>query len=498
MLRLLTSVTLMLAGLSGTALALEFPSTPGELERPILYEEMEPWLLSLDEQYDIVTVTVEGESVAGRDIHLVKVSHGESADPWKVLAIGAQHGNEHSGKDALLYMIHEIVRDPSLLSAGTELYIIPMANPDGVNADQRRNGNNADLNRDHTTLFQPETQALHRVQQRIRAHMVIDCHEFTRDGSHFLAKGWKKWPLITLGTVNSPYVDQQIVELADARLEDAHKLFADGEVSFMEYLVGGPPPEEELRPSTPDADDARNGLGAYGSLGFIIEAGIFRGNEDPQADFGPRVAAYRDLLWDLINGGDQRTERDAIAAAREADAPEFLPTNYFWATTPANSQPFPYPVLDAETGESLIVPTAAHMRDLVIKNFVPRPIAYAIDARVAPFYADLLNRHAIPYEKFETNRTITVEEAQLVRVEDTEDTVYGRYAGRQIMDRKAAAEREFPAGSLMVPVVGMAIEGRRAALLLEPMKLYGLYQYEPFLDTVGDDGIVPVYRVMGQ
>lgn len=486
----------LLAGLSGPAQGLEFPLSPRDIARPVLYEEMEPWLRAMDEESELVSVTVEGESVAGRSIHLVRLSHGVSANPWKVLAIGAQHGNEHSGKDALLYMIHEIVRDPSLLSNEVELYIIPMANPDGVNADQRRNGNGADLNRDHTTLFQPETQAIHRVQQRVRAHVVIDCHEYTRDGSHFLAKGWKKWPLVTLGTVNSPYVEQRLVELSDARLERAHALFADSGVSFMEYLVGGLPPEEELRPSTPDADDVRNGLGAYGSLAFIIEAGIFRGNAEPQEDFGPRVAAYRDLLWELINGGDRTAELDAISAARGDDAPAFLPTNYFWATSTARTEPFPYPVLDAESGETLYVPTAAHMRDLVIKNFVPRPVAYAIDSAQSEPYAELLERHAIPFERLEGGRSLNVEQMRLIRVEDFEDQVYGRYAGRQIVERKAPAERVFEAGTLIVPVEGARIDGRRATLLLEPMKLYGLYQYQAFLDTVGNDGILPVYRVM--
>lgn len=490
-------ITLIVAGLlmlPALIFALDFPQEARDMERPILFEEMEPWLLALDEEHDFITVTSEGQSVEGRAIYLVKLSHGTLDDPWRVYAIGVQHANEHSGKDAILFMINEIAKDPSLLDEETELYFVPMANPDSVRADRRRNANNADLNRDHTLLLQPETLALHRIQQRIRAHVVIDCHEYTRDGGHFMAAGIKKWPLMTLGAVNSPYIDPRIVELADARLQAAYDRFEGTEVTFLEYLVGGPPPDVELRPSTPGVDDARNGLGAHGSLSFIGEAGIFRRADDPQADFGPRVSAYRDLLWHLIEGGDRERERAAIEAARAADPPEFLPTNAFWGTTTRTAEVFQYPALDAETGEEIYVPTANYKRDLVIKGFVSAPASYAIHEDNAERYAALLDRHAIPYETLDADRRVLAEKSRLVRIEDDFDEVYERYGGRQIVSRQPAAEADLPPGSIVVPVRG--IDGRRAAMLLEPSNLYGLYQFDEFREGVDDDGIVPVLRVM--
>jgi hypothetical protein len=38
----------------------------------------------------------------------------------------------------------------------------------------------------------------------------------------------------------------------------------------------------------------------------------------------------------------------------------------------------------------------------------------------------------------------------------------------------------------------------RAALLLEPSALYGLYQYPRYRALVGADGAIPVLRVVGE
>lgn len=473
---------------------IDFPAEASEMKTPILFEEMEPWLVELGEAHNHIDVTVEGSSAGGRDIHLVTISHGVVESPWKVLAIGVQHGNEHSGKDALLYMINEIARDPSLLAQDIELYIVPMLNPEGVNNDQRRNANNEDLNRDHTRLFQPETLLLHRIQQRIRAHVVIDCHEYTRDGRHFVRQGLKKWPLITLGTANSPYFDPRIVELGEQRLASSHELFEGTDVTFMEYLVGGPPPHVELRPSTPNADDARNGLSSYGSIGFIIEAGIFRSVDDPHFDLGARIAANRELIWHLINSGNRTEDMRIIEEARRSPVPDYLPVNYFWGTTLSTADLFEYPALDAETGEEIYVTTPNFKNDLVIKGFVERPAAYAIKASEAEVYAELLDRHAIPFERLEEPRTVMAESVKLVRIEDHYDDVYARYGGRQITERGAVGHVELPAGSLLVSLDG--VDGRRTAQLLEPLKLYGLYQYDLFRDTVGEAWDIPVLRVI--
>ena len=82
----------------------------------------------------------------------------------------------------------------------------------------------------------------------------------------------------------------------------------------------------------------------------------------------------------------------------------------------------------------------------------------------------------------------------LLRVEEEVDEVYSRYGGRQIVRRGEAKRTELPAGSLYVPLEGEA--ALRAALVLEPAAMYGLYQYPRHRALVAWDGTLPVLRVV--
>jgi hypothetical protein len=62
--------------------------------------------------------------------------------------------------------------------------------------------------------------------------------------------------------------------------------------------------------------------------------------------------------------------------------------------------------------------------------------------------------------------------------------------------RERAAPRDLALGSLWVPLTGES--AIRAALILEPTALYGLYQYPRFRALAGPGGELPVLRVVGQ
>jgi hypothetical protein len=134
------------------------------------------------------------------------------------------------------------------------------------------------------------------------------------------------------------------------------------------------------------------------------------------------------------------------------------------------------------------------MTVVAVKKSVTTPIAYLIEPRAASAIGALLDRHAIPYEALTSPRSFEVEACTLLRLEDQFDDVYSRYEGRQIVRVDPLARRELPAGSLLVPLRGET--ALRAALVLEPAALYGIYQYPHFRTLVGSDGALPVLRVM--
>ncbi len=59
-----------------------------------------------------------------------------------------------------------------------DLALIPQVNADGGEKNKRRNGNNADLNRNHLILTEPETIAIHNLFNQYLFDANLDVHEY--------------------------------------------------------------------------------------------------------------------------------------------------------------------------------------------------------------------------------------------------------------------------------------------------------------------------------
>ena len=494
-------MTLPIAGLCLAGLALgplaaaqpattEFPADHHTITRTISYDEMARFLASVNGRGPL-TVTVEGTTVKGRSLYLVHATRGGSP-AFRILFYAQQHGDEPAGKVALLYMIRDIAAKPELLPADVDLWIMPMMNPDGGEAGTRRNGAGADLNRDHIVLEQPETQALYRVVRRVRPILAVDCHEFGRDSDERRARGWIAYPDITMDGVNNPLFDPAVIAAAQRWVDESAAVEAAAGHPFLRYSVGGMPPDEEQRHSAPDLDGGLNAVGAYGGLSFIIESAVMRA-QLPAPDLARRVDAYLVLLWRFVNGDSHRAEDlAAVEHARARPLPAFTPTDYLWVNPGMTITRFP--VVEAATGRLLEIPTPNMMTVMAVKSAVPTPLAYAIEPRAAAAFKPLLERQAIPYEELAAARPVTAEACTLLRIEDEWDDVYSRYGGRDIVRLEAPTARELPAGTLWVPLAGEAAV--RAALVLEPAAMYGVYQYPLFHALTAPGRPLPVLRVV--
>ncbi|MBK9968392.1 MAG: succinylglutamate desuccinylase/aspartoacylase family protein [Holophagales bacterium] len=473
------------------AAAAELPEDHRTLATSTSYAGLEAFLASVDGKGP-VRVSVEGKTKEGRSLFLVHAAHRADA-PFRILFYAQQHGDELSGKDALLYLIRDIVRDPARLPADVDLWVMPMVNPDGAEAGKRRNSAGSDLNRDHVLLLQPETQALHRVARRLKPHLAVDSHEFGRDSKEWTKKGWEKWADITMDGLNNPHFDAGRIAAARRWVDESAEAEAKAGHGFLRYWVGGAPPDDEQRHSAPDTDGGLNGIGAYGGLSFIIEAAVRHESKNPSADLGARVDAYLVLFRRFLEGAGRRAEDLAIVErARRLPLPAFLPSDALWVNP--GGRVIEFPVVEVATGKVLKVPTANLMTDVAVKRSVPTPLGYAVDPKAAGEVGALLTRHGIPFETLAAQRKGVTETWTLLRVEEEFDDVYSRYGGRTIVKRGDRREAELPAGSLYVPLEG---EGAlRAAILLEPSAMYGLWQYPAFRPLVGADGEIPVRRVL--
>ncbi len=472
---------------------------PGPLEgdhraltATVRYAEMEAFLQGAARP-GLVEVTVEGRSTQGRAIYLARLKRGAGPARWRVLFYAQQHGDELAGKDAQLFLLRDVLRRPERLPEDTEVWLMPSLNPDGGEAGTRRNAAGVDLNRDHQALSQPETQALYRVVRRTRPHVAVDCHEFGRDSEAWRQRGFIKWPTITMDGANHPLLDPALVRAGERWVSEAAAPLARAGHAFERYSLGGPPPDEEQRHSAFDADDGRNGVALHGGLSFIIESGVRWSAAEPQADLGQRVDAYLGLLWRFVEERRHRADDlAAIEAARSRPLPAFLPVNVLWGSL--GLRPRTVKAIESASGRTLEVTTPNFMSAVVVKRSVATPRAYAVTPAVAPVFRALLERHALAFDELRAPRTVTAERCRLLRVEEQEDPVYARYAGRQVVERQPAGPVELPAGALLVRLEGP--DAARTAALLEPTALYGLYALPEYRRLAGDDGLLPVLRVV--
>jgi hypothetical protein len=236
-------------------------------------------------------------------------------------------------------------------------------------------------------------------------------------------------------------------------------------------------------------DDARNGLGLYNGLSFIIESGLLRNADNPQADLPERAAAYLALLERFVYAAEYR-EHDikAVASARNHTDRSFIPVNYFWGNV--NGKLTEVKVIRLDDGATESIPTPNFMPDLVVKSSITMPNAYIIPDTLASSFTGLLTRHEIPFTRLVRDSVCFTEICSLMRVEDDFDMLYNRYAGRQIVKGGPKAERVYPAGSLFVDLKGP--HAGRAIQLLEPYMLYGIYRYQPFKGFI----TLPVHRIL--
>jgi protein MpaA len=127
------------------------------------------------------TRAVIGESVQGREIEVL-VRPASATPRATVLAIGGIHGNEPVTPPAVRGLIEADVADD------VEVWLVPVANPDGSAAGLRCNANGVDLNRNFSwewrrgdggsaPFSEPETQALRDLVEQVDPDVVVWVHQ---------------------------------------------------------------------------------------------------------------------------------------------------------------------------------------------------------------------------------------------------------------------------------------------------------------------------------
>ncbi len=150
---------------------------PGLDERRFAYSDI---IKAIDALRNVpgFQVSLAGRSVQERDIYAVRWGQG----PIKILLWSQMHGDEPTATMALLDLWKALQEAQHLPEAKNwsqkvSLYFLPLLNPDGAIAYQRRNALGIDLNRDALRLTSPESRILNHWRDSLDADWGFNLHD---------------------------------------------------------------------------------------------------------------------------------------------------------------------------------------------------------------------------------------------------------------------------------------------------------------------------------
>ncbi len=192
------------------------------------HADIEPLLHSLGLHPDF-EVELQGQSIEGRDIHLVKWGHG----PKKIFLWTQMHGDEPTATMAVFDIFNFLKSGDHMdfkeeLSEKVSLFFLPMVNPDGAEVYKRRNAIDVDLNRDAVRLQSPESRILKSVRDRYQPQFGFNLH----DQSLYYGSGHSGNP-VAIAFLAPAYNSER--EVNEVRL-NAMKLIAELNEIAREYV----------------------------------------------------------------------------------------------------------------------------------------------------------------------------------------------------------------------------------------------------------------------
>ena len=145
------------------------------------YDDLMIYLNKLVKQHPTeMSLSFIGESQKNKKIPMVILNRNNENEKIKVWFQGGLHGDEPAGTETMLYLLDKILNDKNytyLLDKIT-LCILPMANIDGYEKQDRYAADGLDLNRDQVKLQAKESSFLKRAFSNFGAQVAVDFHEY--------------------------------------------------------------------------------------------------------------------------------------------------------------------------------------------------------------------------------------------------------------------------------------------------------------------------------
>lgn len=476
-----------------------FPETAAEANgftAHTRHSEMWDYLRALRNATTEMRLGSYGQTREGRALPYAIFSRPLVSEPWEAWALGRPvvvlaanvHGGERTFREGLLILMRDLAtpgtRANDLLDEVT-IIVAPQINPDGFEASadgQRGNSWGIDLNRDYVKLEHPSiANFVKNIISAWRPHLVIDGHN---GGSR---------PYNLVYQCPSHYdTARELTLICDDEIfpEIDRALATEGYRSWY-YQEGD---EEEWRAGGFQARIGRNYVGFTNSIGMLFEAP----SQDLQT--GARagyigyltvvefVADHAQRVMDVVDRARTETiemgaePRGEVAVTMEYGAEDY-PADYLLVRGGRGGAPL----------DTIAVTGARLMKKPVATRFRPRPWAYVLPRDAADAVA-MLRRHGITVERLVAPAALTVHAYTVAGI--TYEQAYNHAAAMRVEVAEAVpAEREFPAGTYVVPTAQYL--GRLVTHMLEPETDDNVVYWNTMDAWVPrDGGVVPIYKLM--
>ncbi len=475
------------------------PLEQNNFERVTSYDELVKFVELLDQQSEILQNEIIGKSVEGRNLYAMKFSSsefGKDESKIKVLIFAQQHGNEQSGKEGALLLAQKLIQpEYRYLFDRIDLALIPQVNPDGSELNQRRNGNDVDLNRNHLILTEPETMALHRFFDQYLFQVSMDVHEYYPYDEAWLKYGYRKNSEVTVGAITNINVSEKIRNFSNNRyLPFILKFMADRNFSSFEYCPGGPPAETYIRHSTFDINDGRQSLGIQNTVSFIQEG--MNGEDALVHNLSKRAEGQMTGMMGLLKFAYEHQKR--IKKMVDNERKNLLELN--------DGLPVVIQMEHAENGKQLNLPVFSVKSGsdsvIIINNFRPivkslfavtKPKGYLIPYQLKEVI-DWVDRQALVSGKFELSGEYTIEQYFITRIETIDfelDTI-----ANPMIEVKEYGGSIASDDYLFIPAD--QLKGNLIIQALEPKSMLGLANYKAFEYLLVAGEAFPVLRVVNK
>lgn len=472
-------------------------STPLELsgfKTLTSHQQMIDYIKTLPQDKSPFLIEDFAVSANGMKIPVLKFSlgdFGKDDKKLKVLLFAQQHGNEPSGKEGVLILLSKFASgELSHLLQKLDIAIIPMMNPDGNEADRRRNGNGADLNRDHLMLLQPENQGLHKFFNKYLFEVSMDVHEYGPFSRDWMELGYRKNSNVTAGILTNINTPEAIRTYSRTKYFPwlTSQMKKTG-YSFSEYTPGGPPEIEYIRQSTFDINDGRQSIGSLGALSFIQEGMNGRDSIDNievraksqmtamlfYLEFMSQNADEIKLLVKterakLINGSPEKV---AIQMKHERDGSKLEMT-----------------LLSTTTGKDTVI-TVSNYCPVVKSLFdVKKPFGYLIPSSETKLMA-WVNRHQFQFSKYVAGNNDIIEGMLITSIDSID--FEGDVVVNPIYSTWKVPLNDLKGEYFLLPIKQLA--GNVIVQALEPKSMIGLVTYKPFEYLLKLEQTYPVLRI---